>query len=75
VSETLDACQIALQSGYNVYPCGSRGDTDGIGDFAVGLNPGQVRAVNHNRLLTIEEELGSAAIWPGKAAFKRVRNR
>jgi len=29
-----------------------------------------VRAVDYNRLLSIEEELGRAAIWPGKALFK-----
>ena len=70
VTEALDACRLALQSGYNVHPCGSRGDQDSIADFAVGLNAGQVRAVSYNRLLTIEEELGPAAVWPGKALFK-----
>jgi enolase len=70
VTEALDACRLALQNGYNVHPCGSRGDQDSIADFAVALNAGQVRAVSYNRLLTIEEELGSAAVWPGKALFK-----
>jgi len=70
VTESLAACRKALTNGYNVHPCGSRGDTDSIGDFAVGLNAGQVRATGHNRLLTVEEELGGSAIWPGKAAYK-----
>ena len=70
VTEALDAAQYALRHGYNVHPCGSRGDQDSIGDFAVALNAGQVRAVDYNRLLSIEEELGRAAIWPGKALFK-----
>jgi enolase len=70
VSEALDAAETALRNGYNVHPCGSRGDQDSIADFAVALNAGQVRAVDANRLLSIEEELGSAAVWPGKALFK-----
>jgi enolase len=73
VSEALAACRLALNNGYNVHPCGSRGDRDSIGDFAVGLNAGQVRAAVHNRLLAIEEELGRAAVWLGKAAYKGWR--
>lgn len=75
VSEALAACRLALSSGYNVHPCGSRGDQGCIGDFAVGLNAGQVRATDHNRILDIEEELGRSAVWPGKAAYKGERNR
>ena len=75
VSEALAACRLALANGYNVHPCGSRGDQDNIGDFAVGLNAGQVRATDHNRMLDIEEELGASAVWPGKAAYKGWRNR
>ena len=73
VSEALAACQVALANGYNVHPCGSRGDRESIGDFAVGLNAGQVRAADHNRLMFIEEELDQSAIWPGKAAYKGWR--
>ncbi len=75
VSEALAACRLALAHGYNVHPCGSRGDRDSIGDFAVGLNAGQVRAAEHNRLLDIEEDLGRAAAWLGKDAYKGERNR
>lgn len=70
VTEAMDACYLAYKHGYNVHPCGSRGDTDSICDFTVALNAGQIRAFNHNRLLTIEEQLGQAAVWPGKALFK-----
>ena len=73
VSEALAACRVAQANGYNVHPCGSRGDRDSIGDFAVGLNAGQVRAGDHNRLLAIEEELGPTAVWLGKAAYKGRR--
>lgn len=74
VSEALAACRLAQANGYNVHPCGSRGDQVSIGDFAVGLNAGQVRAANHNRLLAIEQELGSSAAWLGKAAYKGKAN-
>ncbi|HEX5415863.1 MAG TPA: enolase C-terminal domain-like protein [Chloroflexota bacterium] len=70
VSEALAACRLAQANGYNVHPCGSRGDRDSIGDFAVGLNAGQLRAGDHNRLLTIEEELGPNAAWLGRDAYK-----
>ncbi|MBN1401956.1 MAG: hypothetical protein JXA74_14035, partial [Anaerolineae bacterium] len=75
VSEALEACEFARIHGYNLHPCGSRGDQDSIVDVAVGLNAGQIRAFDHNRLLTIEEELGQAAVWPGKSFFKGWRNR
>lgn len=73
VSEALAACRVAQANGYNVHPCGSRGDRDSIGDFAVGLNAGQVRAGDHNRLLTIESDLGRSAEWLGRAAYKGWR--
>ena len=73
VSEALAACRVALTHGYNVHPCGSRGDRRSVGDFGVGLNAGQIRAGDHNRLLAIEEELGGSAVWPGKAAYKGWR--
>jgi len=74
VSEALVACEVAKDNGYNLHPCGSRGDRTSIADFAVGLNAGQVRAVDYNRLLTIEEDLGSAAVWPGRAFLKGAKN-
>jgi enolase len=75
VTEAMEACRYCLTHGYNVHPCGSRGDRESIGDFAVGLNAGQVRAAGHNRLLEIEEQLGSSALWMGKAAYTGWRNR
>jgi enolase len=73
VSEALAACRLALAHGYNVHPCGSRGDRDSIGDFAVGLNAGQLRAGDHNRMLTVEAELGASAAWLGRDAYKGWR--
>lgn len=49
------------------------------GDFAAGFNAGQVRATDHIRLLgielDIEDDLGTSATWPGKVAYKGIRNR
>ncbi|MFO7696852.1 MAG: enolase C-terminal domain-like protein [Anaerolineae bacterium] len=73
VTEALDAAHYCLRHGYNVHPCGSRGDNATIGDFSVGLNAGQVRGGDRNRLLAIEEELGATAQWMGKAAYKGWR--
>jgi len=70
MSEALDAARYCHSHGYNVHPCGSRGDPDSIADFALGLGAGQVRGFDWRRMRTLEEELGTAAVWPGKALFK-----
>ena len=55
-------------------PYNSRGEGEDIADYAVGLNTGQIMEggfdVVTNRLLKIEEELGTHAIFPGKDALK-----
>ena len=49
-----------------------------IADLAVALNTGEIktgaparseRVAKYNQLLRIEEELGNAAVYPGKKAF------
>jgi enolase len=70
VSEALDAARFCHSHGYNVHPCGSRGDRDSIADFALALGAGQVRAFDWRRMRTLEEELGETRAWPGKALFK-----
>lgn len=70
VSEAMDAAAYCLRHGYNVHPCGSRGDTDSIADFALGLGAGQVRAFDWRRMSALEDQLGTSAVWPGKALFK-----
>jgi len=51
-----------------------------IADLAVAVNAGQIktgslaraeRTAKYNRLLRIEEELGTAATWPGRGPFAR----
>ena len=53
-----------------------------IADLAVALNAGQIktgapsrgeRVAKYNRLLRIEEDLGSAAVYPGKSVFNRLK--
>jgi enolase len=81
VSEALDASLECVRNGYNVHPCGSRGDASSVVDFSVGLNAGQVRAggaeaqAGYKRCLTIERELGDSAAWLGKAAYNGSNQR
>ena len=80
VSETLEAIKMAHKAGYTAissHRSGEPGDTT-IADLAVALNTCQIktgapsrseRVEKYNQLLRIEEELGCAATFPGKAAF------
>ena len=70
VTEALDAARYCLSHGYNVHPCGSRGDRDSIADFAMGLGAGQVRAFDWRRMRSLEQDLGNTVIWPGVELFK-----
>ena len=69
-----------LWSPFNImsHRSGETEDTT-IADLAVATNTGQIktgapsrseRVAKYNRLLTIEEELGDRAVYPGRAAFK-----
>ncbi len=72
LSETLDAIDLARRSGYTTVISHRSGETadDFIADLAVGTNSGQIktgslarseRVAKYNRLIRIEEELGTAA--------------
>jgi enolase len=78
ITEAFDMIQIAYRNGYGVMPCSSRGEGSDIADYTVGLNCGHIResgvGPTANRLLEIEEELGDAAKFLGKAALKMVRD-
>ena len=80
VSETLDAIKMAHKAGYTAVVSHRSGETEDttIADLAVALNAGQIktgapsrseRVAKYNRLLRIEEELGSAAVYAGFNAF------
>ena len=80
VSETLEAIKMAHKAGYTAVVSHRSGETEDttIADLAVALNAGQIktgapsrseRVAKYNQLLRIEEQLGCAANFPGKAAF------
>ncbi len=82
VSETLEAIKMAHKAGYTAITSHRSGETEDttIADLAVALNTRQIktgapsrseRVAKYNQLLRIEEELGSAAVYPGKKAFNR----
>jgi len=72
VTETLDAIELAKQSGYTTIVSHRSGETEDtfIADLVVGVNSGQIktgslsrsdRISKYNQLIRIEEELGAAA--------------
>lgn len=84
VSETLDAIKLAQKSGYTAVISHRSGETEDtfIADLAVAANAGQIktgapcrseRVAKYNRLLRIEEQLTSAADFPGAEYFLKVR--
>ena len=81
LTETLDAVNLAQRNGMRAvisHRSGETGDTF-IADLAVATNAGQIktgapsrvdRVAKYNRLLAIEEELGDAAVYPGRTALR-----
>jgi len=80
VTETIDAIELARKSGYHSIISHRSGETEDtfIADLAVATGAGQIktgsasrtdRIAKYNQLLRIEEELGSAARFNGKAAL------
>ena len=80
VSETLEAIKMAHNAGYTAVTSHRSGETEDttIADLAVALNTCQSktgapsrseRVAKYNQLLRIEEQLGNAAVYPGKGAF------
>jgi len=79
VTETLDAMALARNAGYSTIISHRSGETEDatIADRAVGTAAGQIktgsasrtdRVCKYNQLLRIEEELGSDAVFAGRAA-------
>ncbi len=82
VTETLNAVHMADDAGYTAVISHRSGETEDpfIADFAVATRAGQIktgsasrtdRIAKYNQLIRIEEELGSAAEFPGGKAFRR----
>jgi len=84
LTETIDAVRLAQTSGYTAVMSHRSGETEDstIADLAVALSCGQIktgslarsdRTAKYNQLLRIEEELGEAAKYAGRAALKAYR--
>jgi enolase 1/2/3 len=83
VTETLDAMEMARRAGYASVISHRSGETEDttIADLAVATRAGQIktgsasrsdRLAKYNQLLRIEQALGSAATYAGRAAIKQV---
>ncbi|MFT8704057.1 phosphopyruvate hydratase [Bifidobacterium aquikefiricola] len=84
VTETLDAIELATANGFTSMVSHRSGETPDttIADLAVAKNTRQIktgapargeRIAKYNRLLEIEEELGSTAQYAGYSAFKACK--
>jgi enolase len=81
LTETLDTIRMAQQAGYTAVVSHRSGETENtaMADIAVALNTGQIksgapcrteRVAKYNRLLRIEELLGTDAVFSGPDAFR-----
>jgi enolase len=81
VTETIRAIELGRRHGFTSVVSHRSGETEDafIADFTVGLGTGQIktgsasrsdRIAKYNQLLRIEEELGAAAEFLGRAAVK-----
>ena len=79
-ADGIEAVRLAQRSGYTAVMSHRSGETEDatIADLAVALGTGQIktgaparsdRVAKYNQLLRIEEELGVAAAYAGRAAF------
>ena len=82
LTETLDCIAMAQKAGYGVVISHRSGETEDttIADLAVATGAGQIktgslsrsdRTAKYNRLMAIEEQLGSAARYAGAKVFLR----
>lgn len=83
ITETLEAVEMAKSAGFTAVISHRSGETEDttIADLAVGTNVGQIktgapargeRVNKYNQLLRIEEQLGAAAVYAGREAFKQI---
>jgi enolase len=82
LTETLETIDTARRAGYTTVISHRSGETEDpfIADLAVATGARQIktgapsrseRVAKYNRLLRIEEELGEAARYPGRAVFRQ----
>ena len=83
LTESIQAVQTVQAHNWTAVVSHRSGETEDvtISDVAVALNAGQIktgaparsdRVAKYNQLLRIEDELGDAAIYPGRAAFTNL---
>ncbi|WLP85585.1 phosphopyruvate hydratase [Mycoplasma seminis] len=83
ITETFDAIQMAQKANMTAVVSHRSGETEdtSIADIAVAMNTGQIktgslsrtdRIAKYNRLLAIEEELGSVSEFKGRKAFYNI---
>jgi len=83
LTETLETIEMAKRAGYRAVVSHRSGETEDstIADLAVATNVGQIktgsasrsdRIAKYNQLLRIEEELGDAALFAGKAIYRAL---
>ena len=81
ITESGDAAQMSFDHGYHVVVSHRSGESEDttIADLSVGWGSGEIktgapargeRTAKYNRLLRIEEELGSKARFPGVSKFR-----
>src|SRR6266436_5292071 len=84
LSETLECIEVAKSHRRTAVISHRSGETEDafIADLAVATNAGQIktgslsrsdRIAKYNQLLRIEEELGDAAVYPGRSAFLKTK--
>ncbi|WP_295882781.1 phosphopyruvate hydratase [uncultured Thiohalocapsa sp.] len=83
LTETLEAIKMAEDAGYTAVVSHRSGETEDttIADLVVAAGTGQIktgslsrsdRVAKYNQLMRIEDQLGDAAVYPGRAAFKHL---
>lgn len=83
LTETFNAIETAKRAGYTCIISHRSGETEDttLADIAVAVNAGQIktgapartdRVAKYNQLLRIEEDLGGAAKYEGKAVFYNI---
>ncbi|MEK6768845.1 MAG: phosphopyruvate hydratase, partial [Gemmatimonadota bacterium] len=81
LSETMSCIDIAKRNGYGNIISHRSGETEDtfIADLAVATGAGQIktgsasrtdRVAKYNQLLRIAEELGDAAMYPGRSLYR-----
>lgn len=83
LTQTLDAVELAHKAGFRAVISHRSGETEDttIADIAVATGAGQIktgslsrsdRVAKYNRLMAIAEDLGTAAKYPGRSAFRAL---